>query len=124
MTAFSLFVLPKKSLLIEKNRFNKHCFIKQEGKFYIFARQQASGILEGSRISEDYWNFIHSISKEADATIYFLIKELKNRESEHDFSITNYLDRKGDIDSKKAVELTKETLISYGLWYKYPFIHS
>ena len=121
MTTFSFCVLPKKSVLIEKNRFNNHRFVKQEGKFYIYARQQVFGSIEGGKIHNDYWSFIQSIAIETESVIYILLKELGNRESENDISIDKYINAKGDLDSKKAVEITQETSLQHNLWYKYSF---
>lgn len=122
MTVFSFFVLPKKSSLIEKDRFNKHTFVKKQGDFYIFARQQTEGFVEGKSISRDYFDFIRSISSEMESPIYTLVKELKNKEGENDFSIKKYFNYSGIIDSKKVLVLNKDTIISYNSLYKFPFI--
>lgn len=121
MTVFSFFILPKKSLLLEKDRFNKHQFIKKEADYYIFAREQSSSIIEGSEVSIDHWKLLNSILEETEATIYFLTKELKNRESENDFSISKYLNSKGKLDCKEVEALTKETVLFYNFLYKLPF---
>ena len=122
MTAFSFFILPEKSSLIEKDRFNKHSFVKKEGNFYIFARQQTEGFVEGQCISNDYFDFIRSISNEIKLPIYTLVKELKNKEGENDFSIKKQLNSSGMMDSEKVLVLTQDTLVSYNLLYKFPFI--
>ena len=121
MTTFSFCILPKKSVLIEKNRFNNHHFVKQEGKFYIYARQQVFGSIEGGKIDNGYWDLIHSIATETESVIYILLKELGNRESENDISIDKYINAKGNLDSKKAVEISQETLLHHNLLYKYSF---
>lgn len=119
MTTFSFFVLPKKSVLVEKSRFNNHRFIKQEGRYYIYGRHQVFGSISGEKIGRDYCGFIHSIAKETQSTVFILIKELGNRESENDISIEKYINAKGDMDSKKAVGTTQETLLHRNLLYKY-----
>lgn len=122
MTTFSFFILPEKSSLIEKDRYNKHSFVKKEGNFYIFARQETESIVEGKSISRDYIDFIRSISSEMESPIYTLVKELKNKEGENDFSIKKYINSNGIIDSEKVLVLNKDTLISYNSLYKFPFI--
>ncbi|AXI00957.1 hypothetical protein DV702_15310 [Sporosarcina sp. PTS2304] len=124
MTTFSFLILSEKSSLIEKDRYNKHSFVKKEGNFYIFARQQTAGIVEGKSISREYIDFIRSISSEMESPIYTLVKELKNKEGENDFSIKKYIDSNGIIDSEKVLVLNKDTLISYNKLYKFPFITS
>ena len=121
MTTFSFFILPEKSSLIEKDRFNKHSFVKKERNFYIFARQQI-GEVEGKSISRDYFDFIRSISSEMESPIYTLVKELKNKEGENDFSIKKYINSNGIIDSEKVLVLNKDTLLSYNALYEFPFI--
>lgn len=124
MTAFSFIILPRKSSLIEKDRFNKHAFVKNEGSFYIFARQQTGGCVEGSSIIENCFEFIRSIAREMESSIYMLVKELKNNEGENDFSIKEYSNSNGTIDRKKALELKKDTVLSYGSLYISPGIES
>lgn len=124
MTAFSFFILSEKSSFIEKDRYNKHSFVKKEGDFYIFARQQPAGIAEGRSISREYIDFIRSISSEMESPIYILVKELKNKEGESDFSIKKYGDPTGIVDNEKILVLKEDTIISYDVLYKFPFISS
>ncbi|MDW0111177.1 hypothetical protein [Sporosarcina aquimarina] len=122
MTTFSFIILPKKSSLIEKDRYNKHSFVKKEGNFYIFARQHTQGFAVDKSMSRDYLDFIRSLSNEMQSSIYTLVKELKNKEGEDDFSVKKYMNSNGIIDSEKVLILHKDTLISYDSLYKFPFI--
>lgn len=121
MTVVSFFILPNKSILIEKDRFNKHVFIKKEDNYYIYARHQSTGIIKGDKVSADYWKLLNSIVEETEGTICFLVKDLKNRESEYDFSLSKYLNSNGNLDCKEVEELTKETVLSYDYLYEIPF---
>lgn len=124
MTVFSFIILPANSSLIEKDRYNKHSFIKKEGNYYIFARQQTGGFGEGKTLDKDTFNFIRLLSSEMESSIYFSIKDLKDKEGESDFSLIEYVEFAGNMDSKKTTILREDTQISYNTMYKIPFVQN
>ena len=49
------------------------------------------------RLDEDYIEFIQSLSKETEGSIYFLMKNLVNNEMVDNFSIKNYLSAESNL---------------------------
>ena len=113
MTAVSFLILEKRSQLIEKHRFKKYIFSKIENDFYIFYREYSNGVVNNEmRLDEDYIEFIQSLSKETEGSIYFLMKNLVNNEMVDNFSIKNYLSAESSkniqkLDGNSSIEFNK-----------------
>ena len=116
MTAVSFPILEKRSQLIEKHRFKKYIFSKIENDFYIFYREYSNGVVNNEmRLDEDYIEFIQSLSKETEGSIYFLMKNLVNNEMVDNFSIKNYLSAES---SKNIQKLDGNSSIEFNKLYK------
>ena len=72
MTICSFIAIDKKSLLILKDRYRKHDFIKMDNGFYIYSRQQPPSIIDSEGIlSSKFLEFICMITKEVKCDVFF-----------------------------------------------------
>lgn len=113
MSIFSFVVIETKSILIEKDRYRKHDFIKMDNGFYIYSRQQPPSIIDSEGIlSSKFLEFICMITKEVKCDVFFIITDLKN----DDLKIsTNNL-------ASKSIIIQSNNSMNLDLLYRYPYI--
>jgi hypothetical protein len=113
MSIFSFVVIETKSILIEKDRYRKHDFIKMDNGFYIYSRQQPPSIIDSKGIlSSKFLEFICIITNEIKCDVFFLITDLKNNDLK--ISTSNL--------AKKSIIIQSNNSISLDLLYRYPYI--
>lgn len=113
MTTCSFIAIYKKSILIEKDRYRKHDFIKMDSGFYIYSRQQAPSIIDHNGIlSSDFLDFICMITHEVQSDVFFLITDL--RDNDFKISVSNL--------TKKSTIIQSNTYIALDVYYRYPSI--